>query len=158
MKGKARKPSSRHSAEESAPGNNSLGPRFRKLGQERYRALAFQMHTVESGTVAILKSEACGLASALERKLERTMLSRCANLQCSKPFLQLGQGKLFLIETGCVTKLDQNITSRSVFARHAPRRVERYWLCDQCSQVWTLIHDHNQRIGLFPLPQPANTA
>ena len=86
------------------------------------------------------------------------MLSYCANLECSKPFLQLGQDKLFLIETGCVTNQDQNAGSRSAFARHAPRRVERYWLCDQCSQVWTLTHDLNQRIGLFPLPQPAKTA
>jgi len=62
MKGKASKPNSRHSAEESALGNNSVEVQFRKPGRERYRALAFQMHTEESGNVAILKSEACAPA------------------------------------------------------------------------------------------------
>jgi hypothetical protein len=104
------------------------------------------------------KVKAGALPSAIERKLERTMLSHCANLQCSRPFLLLGQGRLFLMETGCATKLDQTRTSRSVLARHQPRRVERYWLCDQCSQVWTLIHDRNQKVGLFPLPQAAESA
>jgi hypothetical protein len=86
------------------------------------------------------------------------MLSHCANLQCAKPFLLLGQGRLFLMETGCATKLDPTRTSRSLYVRHQPRRAERYWLCDQCSQVWTLIHDCNQKIGPFPLPQSAETA
>jgi hypothetical protein len=86
------------------------------------------------------------------------MLSHCANLQCSRPFIQLGEGKLFLLETGCVPKLGPTRTSRSVFARHQPRRVERYWLCNQCSLVWTLIHDRDQRIELFPLQQPVKTA
>ena len=86
------------------------------------------------------------------------MLSHCANLQCSKPFLQLGEGKLFLMESGLATKLDQTRTSRSVYARHQPRRVERYWLCGPCSQLWTLIHDRNQRIELVPLPRQVKTA
>jgi len=30
--------------------------------------------------------------------------------------------------------------------------VERYWLCDQCAQVWTLVHDRG--IVLVPLPAP----
>lgn len=35
---------------------------------------------------------------------EGTMLSHCANSQCLRPFLRLGQGKLFLVETECVAK------------------------------------------------------
>jgi hypothetical protein len=32
------------------------------------------------------------------------MLSRCANSQCSKPFLRLREGRLFLVETGPVAE------------------------------------------------------
>jgi hypothetical protein len=38
---------------------------------------------------------------------------------------------------------------------HQPRRVERYWLCDQWAEVgtlvWTLVHYPNQGIVLVPL-------
>ncbi len=43
--------------------------------------------------------------------------------------------------------------------RHQPRRVERYWLCDQWAEVWTLVwtlvHYPNQGIVLVPLRGPA---
>lgn len=83
------------------------------------------------------------------------MLSHCANSQCSKPFLRLGQGRLFLVETECVAKAGELIALPSPYTRHQPRRVQRYWLCDPCAQVWTLVHDHNHGIVLVPLPRPA---
>jgi hypothetical protein len=73
------------------------------------------------------------------------MLSHCANLQCMRPFLRLRQGKLFLVETAGAP------TSR---LRPKPRRVDRYWLCDDCATVWTLIHDRHEGIVLAPLPRP----
>jgi hypothetical protein len=81
------------------------------------------------------------------------MLSHCANLQCSKPFLRLRQGKLFLVETEYVAKSGELTAPSSPYMRQQPRRVERYWLCDQCAEVWTLIHDRNQGIVLVPLPR-----
>jgi hypothetical protein len=86
------------------------------------------------------------------------MLSHCANPQCSKPFLRLGQGRLFLVETECVAKLGELTAPPSPYARRQPRRVERYWLCDQCAQLWTLVHDPHQGIVLLPLPQAAVSA
>lgn len=82
------------------------------------------------------------------------MLSHCANSQCSTPFLRLRQGKLFLVETECVAKTGELMPPFSPYARQRRRRVERYWLCDQCAGLWTLVHDQYQGIVLVPLPRP----
>jgi hypothetical protein len=82
------------------------------------------------------------------------MLSRCANSQCSKRFLKLHQGKLFLVETECETKSGEPSPSPSPCTRQPPRRVERYWLCEECARTWTLVHDRLQGIVLVPLPRP----
>jgi hypothetical protein len=82
------------------------------------------------------------------------MLSHCANLKCSTPFLRLRQGKLFLVETQCVAKSGELTAVPSLYARRQPRRVERYWLCDPCAAVWSLVHDRNLGIVLVPLPRP----
>jgi len=83
------------------------------------------------------------------------MLSHCANPQCSRPFLRLRQGKLFLVETECVDKPGELTAPASSQMPLRPRRVERYWLCDQCAVVWTLVHDWNQGIVLMPLRRAA---
>jgi hypothetical protein len=81
------------------------------------------------------------------------MLSHCANSQCARPFLRLGEGRLFQVETGSLEVGDLTAPV-SAHLRHPPRRVERFWLCDQCAQVWTLVHDQNQGIVLAALPMP----
>jgi hypothetical protein len=85
------------------------------------------------------------------------MLSHCANPQCSTPFLRLRQGKLFLVGTDNSTQ-SRKLRSQAASRVHLQQRVERYWLCDQCSRVWTLVHDRNQGIALVPLRQPAASA
>jgi hypothetical protein len=79
------------------------------------------------------------------------MLSHCANSRCSRPFLRLGQGRLFLVETECVPRSGELRASSSARIRPQSRLVERYWLCDQCAEVWTLVHDRRQGIVLVPL-------
>jgi hypothetical protein len=86
------------------------------------------------------------------------MLSRCANSQCSIAFLRLRQGKLFLVETECMAQAGELMPPSSPQTRQRPRRVERYWLCDQCAAVWTLVHDQHQGIVLVPLPGPPVSA
>ena len=83
------------------------------------------------------------------------MLSHCANSQCLKPFLRLGQGKLFLVETSSVAKSEGMTPSPRM--RQPPRRLERYWLCDQCAAVWTLVHDRQKGIALLPLQPPVGS-
>jgi hypothetical protein len=81
------------------------------------------------------------------------MLSHCANSRCSRPFLRLRQGKLFLVETQFVARSGELTAPSSPRMRQQPRRVERYWLCDQCAAVWTLVHDRKQGVVLVPLPR-----
>jgi hypothetical protein len=82
------------------------------------------------------------------------MLSHCANSRCSRPFLRLRQGKLFLVETELAAQSRELTAPSSPQMRLQPRRVERYWLCDECAAVWTLVHDRKQGIVLVPLSRP----
>jgi hypothetical protein len=87
-----------------------------------------------------------------QQSAEGIMLSHCANLHCLRPFLRLGQGKLFLVEASCVGKSEGMTPFPRM--RQPPRRLERYWLCDQCAAVWTLVHDRQEGIALLPLQPP----
>jgi hypothetical protein len=82
------------------------------------------------------------------------MLSHCANSQCSKPFLRLREGKLFVMETGR-SKTGEPESPPFLQARQSRRHLERYWLCDQCAAVWTLVYSQELGIRLAPLPRPA---
>ena len=82
------------------------------------------------------------------------MLSHCANSQCSKPFLQLREGKLFLVETGRPEKSGHSKADAVFHARAMQPRVDRFWLCDECAILWTLIYDRERGILLAPLRKP----
>jgi hypothetical protein len=86
------------------------------------------------------------------------MLSQCANSPCSKPFLRLREGKLFLVETDRVTKPGESAAPPFVRARQQQRCVEHYWLCDDCAADWTLIYDRDHGVALAPLRRPAVSA
>ena len=86
------------------------------------------------------------------------MLSRCANSQCSKPFLRLREGKLFLVETERLAKPGQPAAPPFVRARQLQRQVEHYWLCDDCAAQWTLVYDRNRGVALAPLRRPVASA
>jgi hypothetical protein len=82
------------------------------------------------------------------------MLSRCANSQCSKPFLRLRDGKLFLVETDRMNKPGEPASPPFVRARQQQRCVEHYWLCDDCATHWTLVYDRDRGVTLTALRQP----
>lgn len=82
------------------------------------------------------------------------MLSQCANTSCSKPFLKLREGKLFLVETDRLTKPGEPVVPPFVRARQQQRLVEHYWLCDDCAGLWTLIFDRECGVALAPLRRP----
>lgn len=77
------------------------------------------------------------------------MLSTCANLACSTPFRRLREGKLFQVET---EYFDRNRTTHSVRKERVLRRVEHYWLCDECSPFVTLTFDRVRGVIAVPLP------
>lgn len=78
------------------------------------------------------------------------MLSHCANSQCSKPFLRLREGRLFLVETSSAepATLDKRAAAPQ---RKAPKHVERFWLCDECASLWTLVPHSAHGIALISL-------
>jgi hypothetical protein len=86
------------------------------------------------------------------------MLSRCANGSCSKPFLRLRDGKLFLVETDRVTKPGEPAAPPFIRAKQQKRLVEHYWLCADCAMQWTLIYDRKNGVALAPLRKPAGLA
>ena len=88
-------------------------------------------------------------------KGSQVMLSRCANSQCSKPFLKLREGKLFLVETQRLPKTGESLPPSLVRARQQQRHVEHYWLCSECAAQWTLIYERERGIVLAPLRRPA---
>ena len=59
------------------------------------------------------------------------MLLNCANPGCSAEFLYLYEGELFLIEL-------------------PNRRVERYWLCRECSLSLGVIYDVSEGVKVIP--------
>jgi hypothetical protein len=79
------------------------------------------------------------------------MLSHCANIQCGRPFLHLQQGKLFLVESDNGSKPRSDQEFALPHKRKPPRSTERFWLCERCAQVWTLVHDKDGGIVLLPL-------
>lgn len=95
-------------------------------------------------------SPVAGLSVGEAGQRSQTMLSSCANPQCGKPFLRLGQGKLFLVETEGATTAPE-LPTRSRSGRPHSRPLERYWLCDTCAKVWTLAYDRIQGIALVGL-------
>jgi hypothetical protein len=103
------------------------------------------------------------------------MLSHCANPLCSTPFVRLREGRLFLVETESGApaedvrarlpvrqsfQLALNESTRksnvSPPMRKPPQRVERYWLCDRCSALWTVTQNEDRSIVLVPLTEAAN--
>ena len=66
--------------------------------------------------------------------MEGRMLSKCANPQCRAAFLYLHQGRLFRIETEAGAHQD----AADPTARKPTRRLEYFWLCDDCASQMTL--------------------
>jgi len=77
------------------------------------------------------------------------MLSKCANPGCPAPFLYLHQGKLFRVDTSSEVP-PTNIASGG---RRLARRLEFFWLCDQCAALLTLHYQKGVGITAVPLPR-----
>jgi hypothetical protein len=77
------------------------------------------------------------------------MLSKCANPDCSTPFLYLHQGRLFRIEV--VAKQDR-VKPGPVGSEKKPvRRIEYFWLCDSCSSRLTVAYEREVGVATVPL-------
>lgn len=71
------------------------------------------------------------------------MLSKCANPACPAPFLYLHEGKIFNIE---VEVPSAPYASEYVLNGRA-RKLEHYWLCDNCLRSMTVVLEHGKVIA-----------
>lgn len=81
------------------------------------------------------------------------MLHKCANPACSNVFRRLSEGKLFQVETEYLEPSSPGKPGAPRSPRSA-RKVEHYWLCNQCSSFLTLTFERGR--GMITVPLPAN--
>jgi hypothetical protein len=78
------------------------------------------------------------------------MLYKCANQACNTPFRRLREGKLFQVETEYFP--GRGPAARTPRKTRPGRRIEHYWLCDECSPFVTLTFDRDRGVITVPLP------
>lgn len=76
------------------------------------------------------------------------MLHKCANPACRNTFRKLNQGKLFLVEANAL-----DVARPEPLRGRSSRRIEHYWLCDQCAPVLTLSYERGRGIVAVPIAQ-----
>ncbi|HZQ67559.1 MAG TPA: hypothetical protein VFA68_03480 [Terriglobales bacterium] len=81
------------------------------------------------------------------------MLHKCANAACSVAFRRLSEGKLFQVETALPEDQPLQRTGHNRKARSL-RKVEHFWLCDDCCSHLTLVFEKDRGIVTIPIPMP----
>jgi len=76
------------------------------------------------------------------------MLSKCANPVCSASFRFLHEGKVFSVTLA--PRPASKGPGDYLWGSPMPRRVEYYWLCDNCARTMTLVWDQG-RVAVRPL-------
>ena len=75
------------------------------------------------------------------------MVSKCANPDCSASFRYFHQGKLFRVETS--TRLERRrALGRDGEPGKPMRRLEFFWLCEDCATRMTLVFDRQSGIAV----------
>ena len=73
------------------------------------------------------------------------MVSKCANPACAASFRYFHNGQLFRLETLAASDpIDDNGMKKSV------RRLEFYWLCDDCARKMTLAFEREGGVSIRP--------
>lgn len=81
------------------------------------------------------------------------MLSKCANPKCNASFQYLSEGKVYELrysQQPIVPSLTVN-AKLTTTSKKMPQRLERFWLCAECSTTMTLGVDRAQNIVIVPL-------
>ena len=79
------------------------------------------------------------------------MVSKCANPECTTPFLYFHRGKLFRVETEGRQERRRDMGAESGAGKPL-RRIEFYWLCQDCAEKMTLVFDRTTGISVRPRP------
>ena len=77
------------------------------------------------------------------------MVSKCANPECSAPFLYFHQGRLFRLETEGREDRRHHLGDETG-VRKPLRRIEFYWLCEGCSETMTIAFDKVSGVSVLP--------
>jgi hypothetical protein len=73
------------------------------------------------------------------------MVSKCANPACTASFRYFHNGQLFRLETRAARDpIDDNGMKKS------ERRLEFYWLCEDCARKMTLAFDRGVGVSIRP--------
>jgi len=79
------------------------------------------------------------------------MVSKCANPECSVPFLYFHQGRLFRLETEGREDRRHHLGDETG-VRKLLRRIEFHWLCSQCAEKMTISFDKASGVSVRPRP------
>ena len=69
------------------------------------------------------------------------MVSKCANPECFATFRYFHTGKLFRVETSSGEER-RRAMGQDQAARKPLRRIEFYWLCENCAPRMTVAYEH----------------
>lgn len=85
------------------------------------------------------------------------MVSKCANPECTAPFLYFHQGKLFRVETkGGFDR--RGHLGREGDEKKPLRRLEFFWLCEDCAREMTLTFDKDTGVSVHRAQAAAATS
>jgi hypothetical protein len=71
------------------------------------------------------------------------VVSHCSNPDCLKPLHYLREGRIYVFDLP-----DPNVLSRT--DGESVRRLEHFWLCGPCSEIFALEHIRGKGIRLIP--------
>ena len=77
------------------------------------------------------------------------MVSKCANPECEVPFRYFHQGKLFRLETESGHERRRGLGVDSGLKKPL-RRIEFFWLCENCSEKMTLVTEKDIGVTVRP--------
>jgi hypothetical protein len=82
------------------------------------------------------------------------MLSKCTNPGCSAQFHYFHQGKLFRWETAGGTRDSHPSFGADPQFKAPARRIEYFWLCENCAASMTLAFDRAVGVVVHPFVRP----
>ena len=85
------------------------------------------------------------------------MVSKCANPNCAAGFRYFHIGKLFRMETSPGLERRRSMGQDEVLSRPL-RRIEFYWLCENCASKMTLVCDENSGVSVQPYARAVSAA
>ncbi len=74
------------------------------------------------------------------------MVSKCANPECAVPFRYFHTGKLFRVETAAGLDRRRTTLGQDTQRRKPLRRLEFFWLCEDCAQRMTVVFDRDSGV------------